>query len=312
LKNTGRNVIFSYQKNQFLMKNAYTNLVFEGGGVKGIAYAGAIKVLEEQNILASIEKVAGTSAGAITAALVSLNYTSQDITSIINNLNFTLFEDGWDPVRLPFTYGLYSGDYFLRWIEDKIRAKLTSAGGGQATFADLKEQGFRDLHVFATDLNIFDIREFSYEATPDVIVAEAVRASMSIPLFFKAWRFSNNVPDDHIYVDGGTVLNYPITVFDRDNIRNTSTLGFYLYDYDNKKVPASLKFDEIIRYGKVLFETLLNAQSIDFEVNPEEEARTVKINDFGILATDFGITAAQKQALYDSGVLYTKKFLGLG
>ena len=53
------------------------NLVFKGGGVLGIAYAGAIKVLEDKQILGQIERVAGTSAGAITAALVNLSLQSR-------------------------------------------------------------------------------------------------------------------------------------------------------------------------------------------------------------------------------------------
>ena len=43
----------------------FRNLVFEGGGVKGIAYAGAVAVLEDKGILPGIRRVAGTSAGAI-------------------------------------------------------------------------------------------------------------------------------------------------------------------------------------------------------------------------------------------------------
>ena len=42
----------------------FKNLVFEGGGVKGIAYAGALQVLETQNGMPDIKRVAGTSAGA--------------------------------------------------------------------------------------------------------------------------------------------------------------------------------------------------------------------------------------------------------
>ena len=49
----------------------FRNLVFEGGGVKGIAYAGAIGVLERKGILKDIRRAGGASAGAITAALLA-------------------------------------------------------------------------------------------------------------------------------------------------------------------------------------------------------------------------------------------------
>jgi len=53
----------------------FHNLVFEGGGIKGIAYAGALEVLEKENILSDIKRVAGTSAGAITATLLAPSST---------------------------------------------------------------------------------------------------------------------------------------------------------------------------------------------------------------------------------------------
>jgi NTE family protein len=61
----------------------FKNLVFEGGGVKGIAYSGALQVLEQQNIMSDIKRVAGTSAGAITAALVALGANGKDVAEIV-------------------------------------------------------------------------------------------------------------------------------------------------------------------------------------------------------------------------------------
>ena len=63
-----------------------TNLVLQGGGVKGIAYVGALEILDELAMLDKIENVAGTSAGAITACLISLRYTSSDIKNIVFRL----------------------------------------------------------------------------------------------------------------------------------------------------------------------------------------------------------------------------------
>ncbi|VFS56685.1 Patatin-like phospholipase [Leminorella grimontii] len=56
------------------MKYPFENLVFEGGGVKGIAYVGALEVLEEEGILDNVKNVAGSSVGAIAAVLVGLGY----------------------------------------------------------------------------------------------------------------------------------------------------------------------------------------------------------------------------------------------
>lgn len=180
------------------------------------------------------------------------------------------------------------------------------------TFAGLKEKGLRDLYVYATNLNVYNAQQFSYIDTSDTIVAEAVRASTSIPFFFKAWKFSNGIPNEGIYVDGGVVLNYPLNVFDANTQPDDpQTLGFYLYDYQNLKSPNSLGYDQIVQYCKSLFETLLQAQDIDFDLDPCMQKRTVRIDDFGILATDFAITDKQKNDLYDSGIKYTADFLNV-
>src|SRR3954453_918866 len=80
----------------------YTNLVFEGGGVKGVAYAGALEVLDSAGILAQVTAVAGTSAGAITAALVALGQTPDELRETMLALDFGQFEDGGleGPLRL--------------------------------------------------------------------------------------------------------------------------------------------------------------------------------------------------------------------
>ncbi|HTF05042.1 MAG TPA: patatin-like phospholipase family protein [Bacteroidia bacterium] len=283
----------------------FTNLAFKGGGVLGIAYAGAIQVLQDQNILQNIQRVAGTSAGAITAALVSLKYTAEEIYSIVQSTDFKSFEDGFDPLRIATKYGMYEGDAFLTWMQTQITAKGLAS---TATFADLKAKGMLDLHVFATDLNAQGLKQFSYETTPNVVVAEAVRASMSIPLFFEAWSFTNNNPDNHIYVDGGMIYNFPITIFDNGS-PNEQTLGVYLQNLGPAPPPSGLTHDHVLQYVRDLFDTMMDAQVVDFDNDPEEKSRTIVIDNLGISATNFGLTDDQKTALYNSGKKYATAYL---
>jgi len=277
--------------------NTIENLVFEGGGVRGIAYAGAIEVLEEKSILKEVKRVAGTSAGAITAALVSLNYDAASITKVVKATDFKDFEDHWNPLRIPTHYGLYEGEFLLGFIQSFIEKKI---GNKNATFEDFKNLGCKDLRVFSSDLNMQQAREFSYEKTPKTIVAEAVRASMSIPLFFKAWSFTNNIPDNHIYVDGGLTYNYPITAFDEDGA-NMKTLGFHFGDLGKPALNNGLEYDHLLDYVKAVFEMLLDTQKIDFERDSTDKDRTVNVDDLGISATDFNLTEEQKTNLYNSG-----------
>lgn len=184
------------------------------------------------------------------------------------------------------------GIIFLNWIKNIIKNKTNNE---DITFLELNNKGFKELKVFATDLNMRTVKEFSYKKTPNVIVAEAIRASMSIPFFFKAWKFSNSNPDDHIYVDGGVLFNYPITTYEDSY---SKTLGFYLYNSENNV--SNLDYNSIIEYTKTLFETITSSDDI---IEKEETINniTIKINNLGISSTNFNISSDMEEKLFNSG-----------
>ena len=70
----------------------FRNLVFEGGGVKGLAYIGALEVLESKGIIQDIKRFGGTSAGAINAALLALGYTRDQQKKILWDMDFRKFK----------------------------------------------------------------------------------------------------------------------------------------------------------------------------------------------------------------------------
>src|SRR3954452_7282914 len=132
------------------------DLVFEGGGVKGIGLGGAFSRLYDDGWRPV--RVAGTSAGAITAAAVAAGYTGDELKQIVlEGMDFPKFADGHgalgETVELLHRGGLHSGHYFLEWMRDLLAAK------GVETFADLpaaddgKDAGGRHpLEVVVTDL----------------------------------------------------------------------------------------------------------------------------------------------------------------
>ena len=99
------------------------NLVFQGGGVSGIAYTGAIKTLNEKDLLPNIKRVAGISIGSIIASLVALDYNADDINTIVSKTNFADFEDHKRYLRILTIYGIYKGDTFLEWMWEKVQKK---------------------------------------------------------------------------------------------------------------------------------------------------------------------------------------------
>ena len=120
----------------------FRNLIFECGGVKGIAYSGALAVLKQRGILRRIQRVGGASAGAINATLLALGYSLEEIRDILAKLDFRNFmDDDWgvlrDAKRLVRDFGWYKGDFFRQWMAHLVEAKT---GNPDATFADLAKR----------------------------------------------------------------------------------------------------------------------------------------------------------------------------
>ncbi len=175
---------FAFYAQQPVIKN----LVFEGAGMRGIAYTGAISELEKNGQLEKVERVAGTSSGAITALLISLGYTADEITAIVYRTPFKKFNDGRFFLigginRFQKYYGWYRGRQFEKWLSGLIAAKT---GDANISFADLRKKGFRQLYVTGTCINKQMLVIFSHETYPNMKVKDAIRISMSIPLYFEA------------------------------------------------------------------------------------------------------------------------------
>jgi NTE family protein len=309
-------------------RTLYQNLVFSGGGVRGIAYLGALEVLDEFRILENIQRVAGTSAGAIAACLVSFGLDITKTRDLFNSLNITKLPQvetqsdkrRWLPIpeeesprRFFRDYGWYSSEYFYNWLQNIISDQC--GGNSRATFADFKQHGFRDLFIVATNVSRQRAEVFSADQTPEVSVADAVRMSMSIPIFFEALRFDGQkFGSGEYYVDGGLYDNFPVRIFDkpeyagrswtfRDGI-NWETLGLFLYPGrlgpdDEPEIP-----ENVWDFMSLMLRSLYHSYEVaSYETNTVDQERTIEINDCGIPPTDFDIEVGDKkyQQLYQSG-----------
>lgn len=324
------------------MTYQFKNLIFEGGGVKGIAYVGAIKFLEEKGIMSNIVRVGGTSAGAINAVLVGLGYTSAQTLNIMNKLNFKNFMDDdlgvfRDINRLLNEFGWHKGAFFRKWISKLISKKT---GNPDATFADVqkqkKEKRFRDMYFIGTNISTHFAEVFSHEHTPRMCIADAVRISMSIPLFFASHRS----PRGDVYVDGGLLDNYPVKLFDRKKyvaqedlsdhvlepkyykkhnkqlkrkgldispyVYNKETLGFRLDSereiavFRDQAEPAHDEITGFPSYSLNLIKTIMDSQA-NIHLHSDDWQRTIYVNTLGVKTTDFSLTDAKKKALVESG-----------
>jgi NTE family protein len=288
----------------------YENLVLEGGGVKGIAYVGALMELENKGILKNIKKVAGTSAGAITALLIALRYSSDEIMDIMFELDFNKFVDKsrWKTKNfydVITKFGIAKGDYFQNWIEDIIYRKIKLKN---VTFSDfIRNNNFCDLMVVGVNLTKRNVEIFSYKTTPNILLSTAIRISMSIPLFFHAVKYNND-----IYIDGGLFWNYPLRIYDNNKI-NPKTLGLridstktnltnFIYDTTFNTNNLSNKPSKVtfFKYLKLLLNVILNQQDSK-HIQQLDWDRTISIWDTGVGAIEFNINDREKYNLVKAG-----------
>lgn len=307
----------------------YRNLVFEGGGVRGIAYAGALHVLEDRGTLQSIERVGGTSVGAITALLVALGYTADEMAAILANLKIQQFNDGrWLFIgglhRMTRRYGWYRGERFERWLEMLIARKT---GNPDLTFAQLHQMrgtSVRDLYVTGTNLTAQKTVVFSHEQTPDLPLKTAVRISMSVPLYFGAVfmddqnrvvRKPQRGQSYQILVDGGLTANYPLYLFDAAGQPNPETLGLKLERPEQiqqlstggeELAPYSIRTinDYVSAFYNYVLENL-NRQP----ASAAEKQRTIYISMEGVRPRVRRMRSDETQQLYQSGERAARQFM---
>ena len=149
----------------------YTCL-FGGGAIRGLAYIGTIRALEELEI--EYDVIGGSSVGAIIAALIACGYKSYEIENIFMKVNFDLFKDIHFGFGKPFA--LSKGEIFQDWLNELLSNKI-NVHGRNVTFKDLENK----LVIVTTNLSEFSSQDFSFEKTPDFEIAQAIKISSSMP-----------------------------------------------------------------------------------------------------------------------------------
>jgi NTE family protein len=297
------------------------NAVFEGGGVKGISLAGAVKAAEQAGVV--FNRVAGTSSGSIVAALLAAGFSADEMSEIVKTTPFESFLHRapifntkviGPAARLFLKKGLYSGEALEVWIHHILAAK------GVKTFADIP-QG--KLMIIASDITNGRILVLPEDlgklgANPSrFAVSKAIRMSTSIPYFFdpvmlrmtgEAARGKSFV-DQFVYiVDGGLLSNFPLWLFDDAaegaGQKPVPTIGFQMVGRTTNK-PHLIRGP--ISMLQAMFESMLSAHDERY-IEQENRFRTIKIPTLGVGTTQFHITPEESQQLYDSGMQAGKKF----
>lgn len=188
-------------------------LVLSGGGAKGLAHIGAIKVLEEAGIVP--DYIAGTSMGSIVGALYALGYTADEISEINHSINWSNYLTNNMPLNNigmdeKHGYGRFIGEFPIKGRKVRLPSGMVESQALWNLFHELtwpaaNIQHFDSLPIpfrcCASDIIHGKIKTFDSGSLP-----QAMRASMAIPAFFTP-VIEN---DTTIYVDGGIGNNFPV------------------------------------------------------------------------------------------------------
>lgn len=303
--------------------------VFQGGGTKAAAFAGAYGVIHEAGV--KFHAVAGTSAGAIVAAFIGAGAQPDFLEEALRSLDFKAllkpprpegrFSDKWSylvgkllavpgTISTKFEYagkilkfgGIYSSEGIEEWVENKLQELL-----GRTVLRGRDTIRFRDLllptNIVVSDLASGTARVMSIDRTPDTSVALAVRASCSIPIFFQPV-----IEGQNRLVDGGLVSNLPTFVFTELGLQRTRRVLAFQLSPERKSQSAWT----IGSMAKKLVDTIVSGTA-DVQLRLQSEVNTIAINTGDVSAVDFDqMNEPMREELVKNGRQAAQKFIADG
>lgn len=306
------------------------DLVLEGGGVKGIALVGAVASFSRAGY--AFPRVAGTSAGAVVGAFVAALQRAGEplerLEDVARSLDYRRMRDRGvvgrsvgplarvvDGFSLAFDGGVFEGDYLRTWMKGALAdLGVRTFGDLQVTDdgSDLPPERRYGLVLTASDVSRrrlvrlpWDYPVYGLDADEQE-VADAVRASASIPFFFEPVTLrSTGTGGESLVstlVDGGVLSNFPIAMFDRTDGRRPRwpTFGVRLSMRPEGRVQTT-EVRGTVSLALSLVETMLEACDAAHIDDPCVQARSVFVDTSGISPVDFSITDEQQEQLLLAG-----------
>lgn len=307
------------------------DIVLGGGGVRGIAHVGATAALERHGY--RFVRAAGSSAGSLVAAAIAAGLGAARVRDLMaSEIDLSRVPDARGIARLGLLgqavsivlhKGVFEGDYLRGVIHDVLKREA-----GVERFGDLRlatgvldhlpaERRYR-LVIIVSDVSRgqlvrlpWDYHEYGLD--PDQqLVADAIRASASIPFFFKPARLRWAPPSRNVsfLVDGGAVSDFPVEIFDPTDGRPPPWPSFGV-KLSARPEPGALlnSVTNTLGYALAVLETAVNGNDQVHLADPCVERRTVFVDTPGVRREQFQIDAAERLALIESGERATEEFL---
>jgi NTE family protein len=293
--------------------------VFSGGGIKGLAFAGALQAAAEAGYDEWVQ-LAGTSAGAITAMALAVGYDAQGLRAALDSFDFSTIADygalgeAEIPVNLERLHGATHGQVLHEWIE----GLLAQAPKPAKTFGELEPGKLRVIGVdlahtrmvvFPDDVGLY-VDEHDRPLQPDAFpIADAVRISAGYPYFFPPLSLRDgHTKKPGVLVDGGVASPFPVFLFDTQDPAHP-TWGFRLFAGTDPTKPSYTEISGVlwpVDMLKAIVDTSTNA--LDTLELKGFGRRTISLPTGDVPTLDFELTEQQKTFLFESGYKAAKAF----
>ncbi|MBF4466032.1 patatin-like phospholipase family protein [Flavobacterium sp. LC2016-12] len=274
---------FSQEQKQDSVKRPKIGLVLSGGGAKGFAHIGVLKVLEEAGI--KIDYIGGTSMGAVIGGLYASGYNGSQIDSIFKQTNFDELINDYIPRSSKNFYGKKN---------DELYAIVLPFSNFRVGIPEALSKGMYNYNLLSSlTRNVRHVRDFNKLPTPFLCIATNIETGEEVLLnkgnLVQAMMASSAFPslftpveiDGNLLVDGGVVNNYPI-----NEVRNLGAdiiIGVDVQD-------DLLKRKNLKNATRILVQ-ITNLQSIDkmkSKIKDTDVYVKPDIRDFGVISFDRG------------------------
>lgn len=213
-------------------------IALAGGGLKGIAYIGALKALEEIGI--KPDYLSSTSSGSIFSSFYAMGFTPDEMKPLAEKYYKMLTNLDKKPIiKAGLTYAT-TGVARIEGIMDGARiSNLVTELGKQKNISNMNELNINyaicTVDTISTNECIFlskkcDKKDEYVDYIYDAPIATAVRASMSFPAIFTPCNY-----EKYNFIDGGTKDNLPIKILKNMGADKTLALSFRIDDYAPKE-----------------------------------------------------------------------------
>ena len=273
-----------------MTKEETYSLIFGGGAIRGLAYIGAIKAIQELEL--KYDTIVGSSVGAIVATLLALGHTYLEIRDIFIEVNFELFKDIHFGIGKNFA--LSKGEIFTSWMRENIERKFYGKNyikgkNKPVTFENLDI----NLLVYTTDLISFKCKEFSKELTPNFEIAEAVRISCSMPGLMTPTDM-----DGMKLVDGDLLKSMPLWKLSNNLKLSTNRIMEFRLEGEYTKVE-----NNAIDFFNAIYSCMTSAATeyIISNYGDSDDFDYVKINTGDVIIVDFNMNKTSRNSLIESG-----------